>query len=149
MRIGRLLNHYATMTKERKIFQPLPSSGICAAYTLLLEEGLVSFPITREAEAKIDTIVANINGQYFGKNLYETPEEKAVAYLYFLINDHPFTDGNKRTAIAVAERFISLNQHTLLITNRGMVNFVLDAVAKKYDILTLAQWFKKHAKRIR
>jgi len=86
------------MTKERKIFQPLPSSGICAAYTLLLEEGLVSFPITREAEAKIDTIVANINGQYFGKNLYETPEEKAVAYLYFLINDHPFTDGNKRTA---------------------------------------------------
>ena len=34
----------------------------------------------------------------FGEPLYRTREEKAANLLYFLVKDHPFTDGNKRTA---------------------------------------------------
>ena len=98
---------------------------------------------------RIASAVMRPKQQISGKDLYPSLFDKTAVYFEVLAYHHPFTDGNKRTAIAVAERFISLNQHTLLITNRGMVNFVLDAVAKKYDILTLAQWFKKHAKRIR
>jgi prophage maintenance system killer protein len=98
MKIGLLSNPSVIMMKERKIFQPLLSSGICGAYQLLYKRGWVKFPITSDAEAKVDAVVANINASYFGTNSYETHEEKAVAYLYFLINDHPFTDGNKRTA---------------------------------------------------
>jgi prophage maintenance system killer protein len=58
----------------------------------------VSFPLTQEGMHKVDSLVANIVNIYFGQETYKTPEEKAVAYLYFLIKDHPFTDGNKRTA---------------------------------------------------
>src|SRR3989344_63814 len=86
------------MTKGKRIFRQLPSKGVFAAYSALLDEGLMPFPITQEAERKVGAIVANINSIYFGQSPYESPEEKAVAYLYFLINDHPFTDGNKRTA---------------------------------------------------
>ena len=32
----------------------------------------------------------------FGEPLYRTREEKAANLLYFLVKDHPFTDGNKR-----------------------------------------------------
>ena len=32
----------------------------------------------------------------FGEPLYRTREEKAADLLYFLVKDHPFTDGNKR-----------------------------------------------------
>jgi prophage maintenance system killer protein len=42
--------------------------------------------------------VSSINSSYFGSEAYTTPEEKVVAYLYFLIKNHPLTDGNKRTA---------------------------------------------------
>lgn len=86
------------MMKEKKTFQPLKLSDVCTTYRQLYSRGLVSFPITSEAEKKIEAILANVHGSYFGLEPYASPEEKVVAYLYFLINDHPFTDGNKRTA---------------------------------------------------
>lgn len=97
---------------ERKKFIPLTSSDVCATYNLLFQQGLVSFPITGEAEAKLDAIVANINTIYFGTERYPSSEEKAVAYLYFLINDHPFTDGNKRTATLSFLTLCELNDLT-------------------------------------
>lgn len=65
-----------------------------------------------------------MNGSYFGVNLYDTAELKAVAYLYFLIKDHPFTDGNKRTASLVFEVVCEMNS---LAPNYQ--NFILDALA--------------------
>lgn len=112
------------MTKGRKTFQPLLSNGIFASYNLLYKEGLVSFPITKEAEIKIDAIVANINGHYFGKSPYESSEEKAVAYFYFLINDHPFTDGNKRTSTLSFLIACELNN-----LKPNPIDFTLDALA--------------------
>ena len=67
------------MTSERKPFQPVPPNNVCRAYELLHERGLVSFPITPEAEKKIEAVVANITGAYFGEEIYKTAEEKAVA----------------------------------------------------------------------
>ena len=32
-----------------------------------------------------------------GKELYESAEEKAAHLLYFMVKNHPFTDGNKRS----------------------------------------------------
>lgn len=80
------------------------------AYEVLRKEKLVSFPYTKETEKRIDAIVANITGSYFGAEIYPTPELKAVAYLYFLIKDHPFIDGNKRTATLVFEVICTLNE---------------------------------------
>lgn len=67
-------------------------------YELLHRKGFVSFPLTSSSEDKVSSLVATITETYFGEEIYRTPEEKAVAYLYLLIKDHPFTDGNKRTA---------------------------------------------------
>ncbi len=97
------------MTQEKKIYQPITSGNICRAYELLLDSGLVSFPIRESSKAKIEAIVANINNTYFGREIYRTIEEKAIAYLYFLIKDHPFTDGNKRTACLVFEIVCDIN----------------------------------------
>src|SRR5271155_2334370 len=96
-----LSNLSVIMMKEKKIYQPVTSKNICRAYELLQSKNLVSFPITEEAKRKVEAIVGNINNPHFKVEIYETIEEKAVAYLYFLIKDHPFTDGNKRTACLV------------------------------------------------
>jgi len=87
------------MTQEKRTFQQVTSSAVCQTYVSLLANNFVSFPITQNSIEKVDTLVSNINAEYFGNKLYIKPEEKAVAYLYFIIKDHPFTDGNKRTAV--------------------------------------------------
>lgn len=97
------------MTKEKSTFRPLKSKHICLVYSLLHAEGLVSFPLHESVHGKIDGIVANINNAYFGESIYVNTPDKVVAYLYFLIKDHPFTDGNKRTAVLSFEILCSLN----------------------------------------
>ena len=41
-------------------------------------------------------ILGNIEQTMFGESLYRSREEKAANLLYFVVKDHPFTDGNKR-----------------------------------------------------
>jgi prophage maintenance system killer protein len=44
----------------------------------------------------LDGILGGIEQTMFGEPLYKSREEKAAHLLYFVIKDHPFTDGNKR-----------------------------------------------------
>jgi len=45
----------------------------------------------------VDGIVGNVMQSFGGKNLYPTVEEKAAHLLYFVVKNHPFVDGNKRS----------------------------------------------------
>ena len=112
------------MMKEKKIYQPITSESICQAYELLQSKNLISFSLTDEGRNKVEAIVANINNIYFGKEIYVTAGEKAVAYLYFLIKDHPFTDGNKRTASLVFEVICDINN-----LSPNFKKFTLDQLA--------------------
>ncbi len=49
-------------------------------------------------EGGLQGIVGNIYQSAFGEDVYPTLEEKAANLLYFIIKNHPFNDGNKRTA---------------------------------------------------
>lgn len=100
------------MMKEKRKFQPLKSGEVCLILDLLYKRGLVSFPLTNEAEHKIESLVESINSSYFGADGYVATEEKAVAYLYFIIKDHAFTDGNKRVACLAFEVLCDLNNIT-------------------------------------
>ena len=44
----------------------------------------------------LEAILGNIEQTMFGEPLYRSREEKAAHLLYFVVKDHPFTDGNKR-----------------------------------------------------
>jgi prophage maintenance system killer protein len=45
----------------------------------------------------IEGIVGNVMQSFGGKSVYLTVEEKAAHLLYFMVKNHPFTDGNKRS----------------------------------------------------
>ena len=49
-----------------------------------------------ERESAFERIVETLNQNVFGEALYPTVEERASSLLYFVIKDHPFSDGNKR-----------------------------------------------------
>jgi prophage maintenance system killer protein len=124
MKIVRFLSLYVRMTKEKKKFLPLTSNDICEIYSLLHSEGVISFPLSVDASNKIDSLVSSITGSNFGIENYPTDHKKAVAYLYFMIKNHPFTDGNKRTAVLV---FLVLCDRNSLI--KKLENYDLDSLA--------------------
>lgn len=49
------------------------------------------------ASGNIEGILGNVMQSFGGKEVYQTLEEKAAHLLYFMVKNHPFTDGNKRS----------------------------------------------------
>jgi death-on-curing family protein len=54
------------------------------------------FAIERE-KGSLNGIIGNVLQMFSGKALYETVEEKSAHLLYFIVKNHPFVDGNKRS----------------------------------------------------
>ena len=63
----------------------------------------------REKDESFQGALAAIYQTFGGEELYPSVEEKAAHLLYFLIKDHPFTDGNKRIAAAMFLWFLDEN----------------------------------------
>ena len=62
----------------------------------------------REA-ALLESAVAAPQATMMGEPLFNDPLEIAAAYLFYLCRNHPFVDGNKRTALAACLVFLSEN----------------------------------------
>ena len=60
-------------------------------------------------EALLESAVAAPQATMTGTPLFSDPVEVAAAYLFYLCNNHPFVDGNKRTALATCLVFLSEN----------------------------------------
>ena len=57
----------------------------------------------------LESAVAAPQASYGGQALISDPIEVAAAYLFYLCRNHPFADGNKRTALATALVFLEAN----------------------------------------
>ena len=69
---------------------------------------------------------------------------EACALLESLAMNHPFVDGNKRTAAVVAETFLVLNGYALNATDAELVVAVLALAAGELSEEELADWFRGH-----
>lgn len=61
-------------------------------------------------EALLESAVAAPQATMTGQPLFTDPLEIAAAYLFYLCRNHPFVDGNKRTALATCLVFLSENE---------------------------------------
>ena len=57
----------------------------------------------------------------------------ASAYLYGIARNHPFSDGNKRTAFLAAYTFLFINGHEIHAEQADVIAFVLDVAAGNID----------------
>jgi death-on-curing protein len=69
----------------------------------------------------------------------------AAAYLFHVVQNHPFVDGNKRVGAAAALVFLELNQVDLKITNTALVQLVLDVAQGRTGKADVAEFFRKNA----
>ena len=69
----------------------------------------------------------------------------AAAYGFGLARNHPFADGNKRTAFVAAELFLALNGITLTASDADCVLTFLRLAAADLDEAALAGWIRHHS----
>ena len=89
---GKLTKKKVELTAEK-----ITNNLIQLKQTLLeKEEATDIFGIERN-KGNVSGIIGNIMQTFGGKELYPTAEEKAAHLLYFMVKNHPFIDGNKRS----------------------------------------------------
>lgn len=86
-------------------------------------------------EALLESAVAAPRATMAGKAVFTDPVEIAAAYLFYLCRNHPFVDGNKRTALATGLVFLSKNE---LLPNEKLdldawVALTVDVAASRLD----------------
>lgn len=76
-----------------------------------------------------------------GKSLYPTLAEKAAALLFFLVKNHPFHDGNKRTAAMSSALFLKRNGVDIGGPQK-VEELVVDVACNKKTLKECAEYFK-------
>lgn len=78
--------------------------------------------------------------------MYGSPDaaELAASYAFGIARNHPFTDGNKRTAFVAMEVFLDLNGWELGASDEACVLTMLALAAGQLEEEALAQWMRDH-----
>ncbi len=70
----------------------------------------------------------------------------AAAYGFGIARNHPFIDGNKRTAFVAVELFLDLNGHELTAADADCVLTMLAVAAGQMDEDVFARWLRQHCR---
>ena len=68
--------------------------------------------------------------------------ELAAAYAFGAARNHPFVDGNKRTAWVLARLFLAINGHNIVLEKEDAVRTVLALASGDLSEEELADWFR-------
>lgn len=95
-------------------------------------------------EGNLDYLLETVQAEMFGEALYPHLYQKAGLYMYNIICNHIFQDGNKRTGLEAALLFLQLNGHDLVIADQPLTQFTLDVASGKHSLESVQTWFKDH-----
>ena len=97
----------------------------------------------------LESALARPQQSFDQHDLYPTLEQKAAALVASLIKNHPFVDGNKRTAVTGLGVFLELNGFLLDVSQESLVTFAEQVATDKMDLPQIAQWIKENTKKLR
>ncbi len=93
--------------------------------TELMTRGEATPLFGQERGETFEGILGNIEQSMFGDFLYRTREEKAAHLLYFVIKDHPFSDGNKRIGSFMFLLYLQQEQMSMTINDNALIALAL------------------------
>ena len=85
---------------------------------------------------------ASFGGQFLHADLFET----GAAYLFHIVQNHPFVDGNKRVGAMATFTFLKVNGLTLTSPETEFEKVVLAAAQGKLGKAAIAEFLRKHAR---
>lgn len=78
----------------------------------------------------------------FNQDLHPTIYDKAAAYLYHIVQNHPFNDGNKRTGFGAALLFLKANSIPINFDKKEYENLVIEVAKGKKTKEEIARFFE-------
>jgi len=88
----------------------------------------------------LEAAVARPEASAFGADAYPTLREKAAALLHSLARNHPFTDGNKRTAVVGTVFMLQVNGQSVTWTLDDALNMILRIAEGRASVDEIAIW---------
>ncbi len=89
------------------------------------------------------------------KNLYHYHKDESIdifslaaAYGYHMANNHPFFDGNKRTAYVVSRTFLITNGYDISVNEEEKVSVFIKVAEKYISEHDLACWYRRNGYRV-
>lgn len=82
---------------------------------------------------------------FMENDLYPSIYDKAAQLCYGLANNHPFTDGNKRTALHSMYVYLIINGFDIIASQQDVENMIIDIAAGNMTNTELVQWLQKNS----
>lgn len=95
----------------------------------------------------VESAVARPMATFDGVDLYGNIFDKAAALLQSLLKNHPFVDGNKRTALSSAGIFLKMNGYFLKNYHEKEMEFGINVDNKHLSIEEISEWLKNHSEK--
>ena len=96
-------------------------------------------------EGRLQSVATAPSQVVFGEEQYSTVFAKAAVYLRNITADHPFVDGNKRTAVTVCGIFLVRNGHPLVAHPKELEDFAVRVAVEHLSIEDIAVWLEAHS----
>ncbi len=96
--------------------------------------------------ALLESAVAMPQATMFEELLHPTLHEQAAAYLFHLVKNHPFVDGNKRIGLAAALAFLGVNEVRVVARPQQLIDLTIGVAAEKLSKSEVATFFLRHGK---
>lgn len=93
----------------------------------------------------LQSAVATPQASFGGQYLHATLFEMAAAYLFHIVQNHPFIDGNKRVGATTALVFLKMNGIEISVTNDALVQLVLDVAQGNTSKTEIAEFFARNS----
>ncbi len=95
-------------------------------------------------EGLLDSALAQPEASFGGEYVHEDIFEMTAAYGFHICQNHPFYDGNKRTALIAMYTFLYVNGYRLKADKKSLFAIVIDLANGKVEKKELAEYMKKH-----
>ena len=85
---------------------------------------------------------------FMGNDLYPSIYDKAAQLCYGIANNHPFTDGNKRTALHSMYVYLIINGFDITATQQEVEDLIISVAAGNMTNTELAEWLRENTIKI-
>lgn len=96
----------------------------------------------------VESAVGRPKSTFGGEYLYNSIFDKAAALLQSLLKNHPFVDGNKRTALTSAGLFLKKNNYKLINNHQEEVEFAVRVDNGNLTVEQISKWLKEHSNKL-
>ena len=97
-------------------------TALAALKQQLMARGEATDLFARERGDGLDALLGTLEQSVFGEPAYPSIESKAAHLLYFIVKNHPFSDGNKRSGAFLFVDFLHRNDRLLNRSGQAVIN---------------------------